>query len=172
MLFAGSPNSNKLPQNRYTIAAANGPMLLSVPVKGGRRNSVPLNELAIDYTHAWQRRHWRTLFSAYGKAPFFEHFCPELEALLFAGYERLLDFNLASIEWLKKSMRLDLHLTATAQSASESTGLIASFSKFRILPYNQVFDQRWGFLPDMSAIDLLMNEGPYAASYLQQQAVE
>lgn len=125
--------------------------------------------MAIDYTHAWQRQHWRTLFSAYGRAPFFRHFGPELEALIFAGYEYLPDLNLASIEWLRDSMRIQVGLTTTTVITGEATkipSLTDSPRKAGFSAYGQVFEERFGFQPDLSAIDLLMNEGPYAAQYL------
>jgi hypothetical protein len=170
MLYTGKPHNNTGYRNRYKIATANGPLLLSVPVKGGRRNSAALHETFIDNTHAWQRQHWGALFSAYGRAPFFEHYGPELEALIFAGHESLFDFNLAAIEWLRRSMRLEISITAKEELAAEIQEVSPRYARIEEVvfakPYHQVFEDRWGFLPDLSAIDLLMNEGPYAAAYL------
>src|SRR6478735_6864409 len=81
-LYTGTPLRNISYRNRYRISTANGPLLLSIPIKGGRRYAAPLADTLIDYTHDWQRQHWRTLFSAYGRAPFFEHYGPELETLI------------------------------------------------------------------------------------------
>ena len=35
-------------------------------------------------------------------------------------------------------------------------------------PYYQVFEDKFGFVPNLSVIDLLFNEGPQAATYLRQ----
>jgi hypothetical protein len=169
-LYTGKPVRNAGYRNRYRIATAGGPMLLSVPVKGGRRPGTPLNETAIDYTHAWQRQHWRTLFSAYGRAPFFEHYGPGLESLLFAGDKWLLDLNISAIEWMCRSMRVkaDIVLSGRLPPGAESAywRLARPDESAAPLGYHQVFEDRTGFLPDLSAIDLLMAEGPYAASFL------
>jgi hypothetical protein len=167
-LYVGRPLRNIGYRNRYRIAAANGALLLSVPVKGGRRLSAPVKDTAIDYTHSWQRQHWRSLFSAYGRAPFFEHYGGELERLLFSGHKWLLDLNMNAIELLNQAMQLKMGIVVTDQLPKEAEdaywraarpGAASSGAA-----YHQVFEDRLGFLPDLSAIDLLMAEGPYAAA--------
>jgi hypothetical protein len=159
-------------RNRYRIVTAAGPLLLSIPIIGGRRQSAALEDVRIDYTHAWQRQHWRTLLSAYGRAPFFEHYAPGLEAIVLATYERLLDFNLATIEWLGKEMQINMSLKTIGQLANALEMLpmpdthVLESGAADIKPYHQVFEDRFGFVADLSAIDLLMNEGPYSAALL------
>lgn len=163
-LHSGISRSSDGFRNRYQIASANGLLTLSVPLKGGRRVRAPLNEIQIDYTHDWQRQHWGALYSAYGRAPFWEHYGPELEALLYKQFEHLSEFNLATIEWLKKAMRLDLKIEAV--SDIDVRPIRMEEQKIEMPPYPQVFQERLGFLPDLSAIDLLMAEGPYTGRYL------
>lgn len=172
-LLSAVPNSRKQPANRYRIATANGPALLVVPVKGGRDNRALVEELLVDYTHAWQRQHWRTLFSAYGRAPFFEHFGPQLEALIFADHKQLIDLIMASCSWLSRSMQLELSFDRTdPQKRNESQDNAIIVAKDHTVPYHQVFEARWGFLSDLSAIDLLMNEGPYAGILLRHYELD
>lgn len=148
--------------NRYSIITANSIQQLSVPLKGGRKQRLPLSQLQIDYKHAWQRQHWGALYSAYGRAPYYEHYAPALKALIYEGYERLEDLNRAAILWLAKEMRLSVSFSEA--SSPEQVDLIPEFS----LPaYHQVFEERWGFQANLSAIDLLMNEGPYSADFLR-----
>jgi hypothetical protein len=111
-------------RNRYRISTAAGPILLSVPIVGGRRQGATLSDVLIDYTHAWQRQHWRTLLSAYGRAPFFEHYGPPLEAIILKDYQTLLDFNLAAIRWLNKEMRLNVPIEAI--TTTEAAGPVAT----------------------------------------------
>jgi hypothetical protein len=58
-------------RNRYWILDANGPLLLSIPIVGGRGSRELIKEVQIDYTEPWQKQHWRALESAYNRSPFF-----------------------------------------------------------------------------------------------------
>jgi hypothetical protein len=160
LLFSGVLKSDTLSYNRYKIATANGVQQLSVPLKGGRKQRIPLSELYIDYTHDWQRQHWGALYSAYGRAPFYEHYAPALEGLIFKGFEKLEDLNQASVAWLAREMRLAILFEEAPEEVADLTGT-------ELPEYHQVFEDRFGFLPNLSAIDLLMNEGPYAANFLK-----
>ena len=167
-LYSGTSRASDSFRNRYQIASANGQLTLSVPLQGGRRITAPTREIRVDYTHDWQRQHWGALYSAYGRSPFWEHYGPELEALLYRQFDHLYEFNLATIEWLKKSMKLDLKFEFSENSNQQ----IVHFNKIEMeMPqYPQVFQERLGFLPDLSAIDLLMAEGPWAGLYLETLA--
>jgi hypothetical protein len=163
-LYSGVSRASDSFRNRYQIGSANGLLTLSVPLQGGRRITSPVKEIQIDYTHEWQRQHWGALYSAYGRAPFWEHYGPELEALLYRKYQHLFEFNLASIEWLSKSMKLNLKIEFSNNEKQQ----VIHFNELKMeMPaYPQVFQERLGFLPDLSAIDLLMAEGPWAGRYL------
>lgn len=161
-LFTGVPKSGIWVYNRYSIVTANGVQQLSIPLKGGRKQRLPLRELRIDYTHDWQRQHWGALYSAYGRAPFFEHFGPALEGIIQTGYERLEELNRAAFDWICKELRLSLLIL------EEETGRPDESADATKLPaYHQVFQDRWGFQPGLSILDLMMNEGPFAASLLK-----
>lgn len=158
-LFTGMlPNVSAY--NRYTIATANGVQQLSVPVKGGRKQRAPLAALQIDYTHDWQRQHWGALYSAYGRAPFYEYYAEPLKAIIYAGHQGLQELNMAALNWLDKEMRLSLSFVESARGEM-------AISERNLPAYHQVFEDRFGFLPNLSAIDLLMNEGPYSATPLK-----
>jgi hypothetical protein len=156
-LFTGTPRTGHY--NRYRIATANGLQTLSVPLQGGRRQLRPLAGLHIDYTHDWQRQHWGALFSAYGRAPFFEHLAPGLNGLIYAGHERLEALNRAALEWVCTELRLPLSFMETQDGELSAPAP-------ELPPYHQVFEARLGFQPGLSVLDLMMNEGPAAAGIL------
>lgn len=163
-VFSGVSRQDQRFRNRYRIATASGELTLSVPLKGGRRMEAPFGALKIDYQHSWQRQHWGALYSAYGRAPYFEHYGPELKDLIFREYESLLALNLTALEWLRRSMRLEPAISLSPEAAPA-----AVFEKEIVvgLPeYHQVRQDQLGFLPGLSAIDLLMVEGPYSGRYL------
>lgn len=167
-------------RNRYRIAAANGPGLLSVPLAGSRNQRSVMKEVLIDNRDQWQIRHWRTLFSAYRRAPFFAHFEPELEQIFNKPFERLCDFNRESIDWLRRHLGVQTPFQATEVYEKEPAGKtdardeVLRGSAEEIAPflprYRQVFEDRYGFTPGLSALDLLFSEGPAAGVLIRQAA--
>lgn len=89
-------------RNRNRIKTANGSIWLTVPVlnKGSRRDSTPINEIAINWDEPWPKKHWRTIELAYSKAPFFEEYAPRIKPLYERHDELLSDFTIASTEML------------------------------------------------------------------------
>lgn len=165
----GSPLRNVSYRNRYRIATANGPLLLPVPVAGGRRLDAPLREMFSDDAQGWQRRHWRTLFSAYGRAPFWEYFGPELEALIMDTGVSMAGRNLRALRWMARCMRVPLEIGEVDGVPEEDRDLYQrlAFGQEPELPaYHQVFGERLGFLPGLSALDLMMMQGNRAASFI------
>lgn len=163
--------------NRMIIPAANGLTMLSVPLRGGRENRRPLNEVGIDNSQRWQTRHWRTITSAYRRSPWFEYYEDELESFYSRRFDGLADWNLALYKWTIDKLKVDQQITLLEGLPAEGIyiGLAAEPrpSQFqgdefiRDLPsYNQVFRDRIGFQPNMSILDLLCNEGPAAKSLL------
>lgn len=165
----GRPLRNVSYRNRYRIATANGALLLPVPVVGGRRHDAPLRELLSDDAQGWQRRHWRTLFSAYGRAPFWEYLGPELEALIMERGITMAERNLKAIRWMARCMRVSVDIEETDGVPEEDRELYQrlAFGPEPVLPpYHQVFEERFGFLPGLSALDILMMQGNRAGQII------
>src|SRR5688572_27151690 len=60
-------------RNRAKINTVNGLVTLTVPVTA--KHGKPLiADIRIDHAQKWLNNHWRTIQSAYGKAPFFEYY--------------------------------------------------------------------------------------------------
>ncbi len=168
-------------RNRAQIVAANKVDTLTVPViKGNSRQSIAA--VKIDYQQKWLAQHWRAIQSAYGKAPFFEYYAPELKAIYDAEPTYLADLNFLILTICRKFMGIipKLDIVEGKQSQSETgaedyRGMIhpktswESYSFFKPLPYYQIFGK--AFEPNMSIIDLLFCEGPNAKAILHQSAV-
>lgn len=168
VLCTGEPFRKMQDLNRYRVATANGPLLLSVPVQGGRGVKLPLGEVLIDNSTDWQKQHWRSLFSAYGRAPFFDHYGPQLESILVKRNERLADLNFEALEWICLALRLKTTFILQHEQRSEPIYKQASSAEGeeKEKRYGQVFEDRNGFLAGLSIIDLIMNEGPAAVKLL------
>lgn len=151
--------------NRAIIASANGLINLTVPIIGGREVKGCLAEIRIDNSQPWQIRHWRTITSAYGRSPWFEYFEPGLKSYFNNSFELLSEWNLALLKWTCNMSGISTKLILDSMSSTSSNSQIRA-SNYRneefaagLKPYAQVFQDRIGFQPNLSIIDLLFNEG-------------
>lgn len=159
-------------RNRTIINTANGTMALSIPLQGGRDKHQRYTDVKISYTTNWQKQHWQSIRSAYGSAPFFEHYARFFQPFYEKQTEFLYEFNLALFEKTLLLLKQKREIVFT-----ESYSFFSPVSNdFRnetwkekskaINPYIQVFSERHGFNPNVSVLDLLFCEGPNAMSYL------
>lgn len=166
-------------RNRAVILAANGPVSLIVPVEKGRGKKIRMKDLRIAYDEEWQRNHWRTIFSAYSSSPFFEYYADDIEPFFRKRYQFLFDFNQQITEAILEILDISANLFLTEdfekvpenclnfrEQISPKTHLIDPDSHFAAQSYTQVFSEKFGFIPDLSILDLLFNEGPSAHSIL------
>ncbi len=163
-------------RNRCTLPGANGPINLSVPIEGGRAQKLPFSEVRIDNKDDWQKNHWRTIFSVFGKSPFFNFFSHELEALFQTKKTFLFDWNVSCFEWAQKKLGFKVEIVETEKFSGIENSLLDLTD--RILPstleefhkgsvaYTQVFDHKNGFVPNMSILDLICCEGKNAREVL------
>lgn len=157
-------------RNRMIIAGATGPIALSIPVVGGRNVKLLYNEVEIDYTSNWQRDHFRTLCTVYGNSPFFQFYKDELANLYNSQPTYLYEWNINCLKWSLKKMKVNLPDFDKKNEKAE-TGPISTLLEYlpnnykvpinrEIIHYAQVFQEKTGFLVNISILDLLFNEGP------------
>lgn len=171
-------------RNRTVILGANGPVSLIVPVEKGRGQKIRIKDLRIAYDEEWQRNHWRTIFSAYNSSPFFEYYADEIEPFFRKKPEFLFDFNQQITETILEILEIETALKPTEdfeqvpeqclnfrEQISPKTHRTAEDLTFRLQPYTQVFSEKFGFVPDLSILDLLFNEGPSASDILQESTL-
>ncbi len=158
-------------RNRYLISGANNPVLLTVPLASGRDQRAAMKDVRIYNEEKWQLRHWRTLESVYKRSPYFEHYEDSLKLLFDTPYEYLTDFNKAGIIWVKAQLKLPFIIQETDVYEKEYSGYTDLRHEKDIQVntprYHQVFEDRIGFQPDLSILDMLFSEGPQAADLLK-----
>jgi len=166
-------------RNRTVILGANGPIPLIVPVEKGRGQKINIKNLQIAYDEEWQRNQWRTIFSAYNSSPFFEYYADDIEPFFRKKHRFLFDFNQQITETILEMLEIPRSLNLTEdfeqvpenclnfrEQISPKSHLIDPDPHFVTQPYTQVFSEKFGFVPDLSILDLLFNEGPSASSVL------
>ena len=174
-------------RNRCVIATTQGVQTLTVPVEapvgeGVALSKTEIKDVRISNHGKWRTEHWNALQSAYGESPFFEFYEDDIRPFFENRWEFLLDFNMAITE--KMCELLDIHphieLTSSYQNSlpiGEGWGETdfrtiihpkhpQEDSDFSPKPYYQVYKERFGFLPNLSILDLLFNMGNEAVLYL------
>ncbi len=166
-------------RNRTYIYGANGKLLLNIPVIYSQKNRQKYKDVTIFNSERWQLQHWKSLESAYRTSPFFEFYEDELKPLFFEDTELLLDFNLKCFEVICDCLQLDVSISKTStfekevNDTSDLRHLVNAKNETQqnFEGYTQVFADKHGFIPNLSILDLLFNEGPNALNYLESQNI-
>lgn len=165
-------------RNRCVIATANGPQALTIPVTHGDSNLIS-DTLISDHGN-WRHLHWQALQTAYGESAFFEYYADDIRPFYEKRWERLLDYNMDAARLMCRLLDIDVELVLTKQyAASVDNPMAAGDFRNAIRPknpphdeaftpheYYQVYRERHGFVPNLSILDLLFNEGPQAILFL------
>ncbi len=167
-------------RNRAFIAHSNGKLLLNIPIKHtktGKRQKT--KDVIVENDFPWQEQHWKSLQSAYRTSPFFEYYEDDFEHLFTEPVKSLLEHNLKIFDLLCELIGIDVEISKTVsfETKPEITDLrflIDAKRKTYFNPetYSQVHEANHSFLPNLSVLDLLFNEGPNALSYLDRQTFQ
>jgi hypothetical protein len=156
-------------KNRCIIAGSNGLITLTVPVKGGREQKALIKDIELDYTTNWQVRHCRSIQSSYAKAAFYEYYHEAVFSLILRKQKYLIDLNVEILEWLHKALKINSSFELSksfSPKADISNSNSEAVSENWQPRYFQVFEDKFGFQPNLSILDLLFCEGPNASNLL------
>lgn len=162
-------------RNRTAIYSANGKLDLIIPVQRGSNGHTQLKDVKISYEADWQRLHWMSLQTAYRSAAYFEYYEEDFAVFYQQRYERLFDYNAAQLALLFKLLKINREVGHT-ESYREDYAPAVDFRQsihpkknlpgYTHKPYYQVFENRHGFIENLSIIDLIFNQGPQSIDYL------
>jgi len=164
-------------RNRAEIYGANGRLNLSVPVERPYGAQSKTNQILISNAENWKKNHWKSIESAYRRTPFYEFYAEQIKDILFEDYKSLIDLNIALTNHFIHKLGIDCEveiLTATPPFLDNDLRLNLSpkkESKFESKPYIQTFSDRNPFIPNLSILDLLFNEGPNSICILQDAKI-
>lgn len=167
-------------RNRCVIATANGTQTLTVPIERYDGTKCPMRDIRISDHGNWRHLHWNALVSAYGETPFFEFYADDLRPFFEKRHTFLFDLNLDIMHTMCQLLDVRPQVTLSEQYIvllSEDDAVVdfreairpkhpLPDADFNPTPYYQVRAQRHGFLPNLSILDLLFNEGPEGIFYL------
>ncbi|MCD8166681.1 MAG: WbqC family protein [Bacteroides sp.] len=169
-------------RNRCIIASANGPQPLSIPVIKPDSPKTPMKDIRISDHGNWRHLHWNAIESACSSTPFFEYYRDYFQPFYEKKIGYLIDFNKQLCELVCRLIDLPVILQRTESyqkeppstviDLREQTGSRKEFSfpdpEYQAIPYYQVFQEKQGFLPGMSIMDLLFNMGPESLLILEK----
>ena len=160
-------------RNRCLIATTQGIQALTIPVVRGETSL--MKDIRISDHGNWRHLHWNALQSAYGESPFFEYYQDDIQPFFTQRWDYLFDFNEAIRQKMCELIDISpqVSLTGSFQPKADHDFREAINPKhpapdadFESRSYYQVYQQKHGFLPNLSILDLLMNTGPESILYL------
>ncbi len=165
-------------RNRMYIYSANGIQMLNIAVQHQNTEHQKYKEIRLEEQSGWQKNHFKSLEAAYKNSPFYDYFIDDLVLIFQKKHTFLLDLNFEIFDTVNSCLGIDLYFSKTTEYFHE----VKDTSNFRHLAngkkdttqtdeYTQVFHEKYGFIPNLSILDLLFNEGRYAVSYLKQQSI-
>jgi len=160
-------------RNRYDILTANGVLRLTIPLCKGKNNKMPIAEVKIAYDDNWVDIHLQTLRSAYGKSPYFEFYFDDLEKIFAKKHSLLFDFNMECMLFIFSKLKLSKKNSTSNSYLQKYENLVdIRNKKWDDLQdhssYVQVWEDKFGFTPNLSILDLLFCMGPESISYLRK----
>ncbi len=166
-------------RNRMYIAHNNGKLLLNIPIKHNKEGlRSQMNSVVIENDFPWQLHHWKSIQTAYRTSPFFEYYEDDLKDFFTRPANNLLDLNIEIFHLLCGLLGIEVVVSKSQKYEKEpnTTDLrslieVKSDLHFKFEPYRQVLQEHHEFLPNLSVLDLLFNEGPNALNYLESQKI-
>jgi hypothetical protein len=161
-------------RNRAHIYSPEGVLQLVVPVVKGSKVHTPVKDVKISNDFAWQRLHWLGLQACYRRSAYFEFYEDDFARFYEERFTHLFDYNEELMQMILKFLKMPIAMQYTDEYHREHPQL----TDFRNTlhpkkeaaaeqkPYFQVFEERKGFLKNLSIVDLLFNQGPQSVHYL------
>jgi hypothetical protein len=163
-------------RNRCYIYNSNGKQLLNIPVKDknkGNSKRKKTKDLLVDNDALWQKQHLKSLQTAYRTSPFYEFYEDDLLFIFTKKYTFLQDVNIDTYLFMTDALQIPQQYSKTEEYVVETNQVdFRALSDVKKQPqklvdkYIQMFDDKHGFIPNLSILDLLFMEGPNAISFL------
>lgn len=170
-------------RNRCVIATTQGLQALTIPVErpsDARLDKTQLKDICISDHGNWRHLHWKALLSAYGESPFFEYYADDIRPFFEKKWKYLLDFNMEINQKMMELLDIEKGSLSLSNEYSSYEGDSDTVDFREVIrpkhpgedkewqpkKYYQVYQQKFGFQPNLSILDLLFNEGNEAVYYL------
>ena len=154
-------------KNRMVIVTSQGPLMLTIPIVGGRDQKTPIKDITIAYDTPWTAQHLKSLTTSYKRAPYFEYYEQSLQVLYANKPAKLVDFLLLCSDWLQIQLKLNWNFNQTQEEVALDAivkyydpWLPKNYNQHNGLPkYQQVFSDQIDFVANLSILDMLFCVG-------------
>ena len=171
-------------RNKTKILGSNGTIFLTVPIRKNKSKTI-INQTQIADQN-WQKKHLKSIQSAYGSSPFFIYYYSEIEQIINQKHNYLIDLNNLILEYINNTLNLNLTIyptqeykhTAQYRDRDFRFDNLKSNTTSKIVPYQQVIFKnnhkikKIDFYPNLSFLDLLFNLGPNTHKYLHDLQIK
>ncbi|PKQ63176.1 hypothetical protein BZG02_10485 [Labilibaculum filiforme] len=168
-------------RNRCNIYGANGVLPLSIPVVKATNKKVLTKDVKISYDTNWQKLHWKGIEAAYKSSPFYEYYIDDLERFFTQKWDSLLEYNNEIQSEIFGILELEPNIQFTNDFIEFGSPEFDDFREiihpksskqgpdntFKAKAYTQVFGDKYGFIENLSILDLIFNLGPDSLDYLE-----
>jgi len=158
--------------NRTYIHGANGILMLSVPIMhSGKNIRRSFNKIEIENNHDWKKNHFKSIKTAYESSPYYEYYESQLKDHFNQNFKQLFKLNLSSIKLIFDCLKLEF-LDKKTEHIKKNTNDLSNLTNIKISSqitpkYIQLFEEKNGFINDLSILDLLFNCGPNTLDYIK-----
>ena len=154
-------------KNRMVIVTSQGPLMLTIPIVGGRDQKTPIKDITIAYDSPWSAQHLKSIITSYKRAPYFEYYEESLTALYEKKPTKLVDFLLQCSDWLQTQLKVNWELRLPHDQVDieavlkyHDPWLPKNYNQLNGLPkYQQVFSDQLDFVTNASILDMLFCVG-------------
>jgi hypothetical protein len=154
-------------KNRMVIVTSQGPLMLTIPIVGGRDQKTPIKDITIAYDTPWTAQHLKSLTTSYKRAPYFEYYEQSLQVLYANKPAKLVDFLLLCSDWLQIQLKLNWNFNQTQEKVALDAvvkyydpWVPKNYNQHNGLPkYQQVFSDQIDFVANLSILDMLFCVG-------------
>lgn len=90
--------------NRNKVRTVNGPVWLTVPVLLKNHMNKTIKEIEINNSVNWRKKHWRSIYFAYKKTPYFTKYSDFFEDVYKKEWHYLVDLNEYMLKWFLREL--------------------------------------------------------------------
>ncbi|MCZ2084444.1 MULTISPECIES: WbqC family protein [unclassified Kaistella] len=164
-------------RNRANIYGANGKLSLIIPMN--HNGTRVIKDIQTSNREKWQQLHWKSIKTAYQTSPYFDYYEDRLQEIYTFKTNSLIEFNLNALKVIQKILKTEQSFSLNDEFFKEPAILnyrdhfsAKSDTPFEMQEYFQSFSDKYGYLKDLSIIDLICNKGPESLTYIKNIKTE